>query len=132
MYNKPKILQNAIKTPDGTILISEDSRDFRVHVDRLTGKNYGVDGGKEHLSRIGEPDYTDLSVYDDGTHETRRKYLSWGRNYDKNMKLLPKTEFIKIKDLDIDHIFKILQLNNLNSFLRRVFEDEIIFREDND
>ena len=30
--------------------------------------------------------------------------LFWGRNYDKDMNLLPKTEYILIKNLDSDHI----------------------------
>ena len=38
-----------------------------------------------------------------------REQFVWGKNYDKDNNLLPKTQFIKLKDLDTDHIINILR-----------------------
>lgn len=58
-----KIIYNAIRTPDGTIISSSHRHDFVTHEDK-NGKTYGVDGGTEYLRRIGETlDCEDLSMY---------------------------------------------------------------------
>lgn len=127
-----RILYNAIETPDKTVLESHFTHDFKIHIDSITGKKYGVDGGLEYARRIGDSyDYKELLVYDDGNHQTRRNSIRWGKNYDENLDKLSKTEYIKVKDLDTDHIFNILQLKYLNWFYRQVLEDEIIWRENN-
>lgn len=128
MINR-KILRNAIQTPDGTILHSKHVHDYVDYRDK-NGESYIVDGGNEYIRRsVNDEPYIDLTVLDDGLHESRREILNWGRNYDKYMNQLSKTEYIPIKDLDTDHIYKILELKYLSPFYRRVFEDEIIFRE---
>ena len=90
-----------------------------------------VDGGREYLRRVGElTGYTDLSMMDDGKHSTRSKALYWGRGYDKNMKRLPKTEFIAIKDLDTDHIEAILRtVSHISPLYRETMEKELIERK---
>ena len=37
-----------------------------------------------------------------------REFLFWGRNYDKDMNQLPKTEYLLIKNMKTDHIKAIL------------------------
>lgn len=37
-----------------------------------------------------------------------REFLFWGRNYDKDMNKLPKTEYLLIKDMNTDHIQAII------------------------
>lgn len=37
-----------------------------------------------------------------------REFLFWGRNYDKDMHKLPKTEYLLIKDMNTDHIQAII------------------------
>lgn len=124
-----RILYNAIKTPDGTVLESFHIHDFKLHTDKNSNQ-YGVDGGNDYLKRIGNfKDCTDLSVYDDGLQSTRREFCHWGVNFDKNMNPLEFTKWVKIKDLDTDHIYNILQLSNLDSFYREVLMDEIVERE---
>lgn len=58
---KQKIIYNAIKTPDGTILKSNNRHDYRSHQDTTNGMHYAVDGGLEYLKRNGPSDYTELS-----------------------------------------------------------------------
>jgi hypothetical protein len=88
-----------------------------------------VDGGNEYIRRsVNKEPYTDLTILDDGLHETRRRLVMWGQNYDKDMNRLPETVFRPVKELDTDHIYKILELP-LSKLYKDVFEDEIIFRE---
>lgn len=60
------LIRNAIQTPDGTILDSLHTHDFKTHIDKITGKLYGVDGGLSYLRRIGDmEDCIDLSKYNE-------------------------------------------------------------------
>lgn len=124
-----KILRNAIKTPDGTILESNHVHDFVCHLDK-NGKRYCVDGGHQYLKRAGELfDMEDISVYDDGNHETRRKYLKWGVNTSKVGKKLKQTEWAPICDLDTEHIKAIVDLTYVDEFYKEVLEAELKFRK---
>lgn len=91
-----------------------------------------VDGGKDY-SRVlytEESDYTDTSIEDDGSHELRRRYLTWGNNYDKDMNRLPETVWNPIKDMTSDHIQAILDNNYVanNPFYKELFKEELKFR----
>ena len=125
------LLANRWQTPDGTILHSKHVHDFVCHIDKRTGDYYFVDGGNEYircsLNLIDR--MKNLCVYSDGTFELERQWVLWGRNYDKDLNRLPKTQYIPIKDLDTDHIYKILELDIPHSY-RRLMEEEIIFREE--
>ena len=127
-----RIIYNAIKTPDGTILHSKHVHDFITYKDK-NGKQYGVDGGNNYLRRIGDiSDIEDISVYDDNKHETRRKYLCWGRNFDKDMNRLPRTEWIPIKEMSTEHIQAIIDggFAESNVYFNDIFKDELKFRSD--
>lgn len=125
-----RILVNKIQTPDGTILESKNRHDYVSHID-ANGEWYMNDGGKDYLKRsVNIIPYIDLSIVDDGTHELRRKHLTWGRNYDKDMNRLPKTEWITIENMTSDHIQAILDglwVEN-NPFYKELFEEELKFR----
>ena len=124
-----RVLYNAIKTPDGTVIVSTNRHDFVSYTD-ANGQYYAVDGGSDYSKRVYDKmDYTDISVYDDGKWETRREYLKWGRNYDKDMNRLIETEWILIKDLSTDHIEAILDggFCNDNMYLE-TFKEELISR----
>lgn len=124
-----KLLANRWQTPDGTILWSKHTHDFILYTDK-NGKQYGIDGGNDYCRIIGDfTNMKNLCIYDDGKFETRREYVTWGTNYDKNMNLLPKTLYKPIKDLTEEHIYKILELPYLSNYMKNLFEDEIIYRE---
>ena len=75
-------------------------------------------------------DFTDTSIDDNGSHELRRQYLTWGSNYDKDMNELPKTIWNPIKDMTTDHIQAILDggwVKN-NTFYEELFKEELKFR----
>jgi hypothetical protein len=101
-------LLNSIKTPDGTILVSKNIHDYVSHIDK-NGQYYAVDGGEAYLKRgFDKVDYEELSIKDDGEFETRRKYLHWGKNYDKDMNRLDRTIWQTIDKLDTGHIEAII------------------------
>ena len=126
-----RILYNAIKCKHcGDICVSKHGHDMAM----CSCKKVGADGGQNYLRRIGLPeDMEELYIADDGKHETRRNYLRWGVNYDKDMNRLPETEWRLIKDLNTDHIQAILDGNYAsgNTYYEDVFKEELKFREKN-
>ena len=124
------VLVNKIQTPDGTILESKHRHDYKVYKDK-NGEEYMVDGGTSYLRRnINIAPYIELSIMDDGTHELRRQYLTWGNNYDKDMNRLPETVYNPIMNMTSEHIQAILDGGYVkgNSFYKELFEEELKFR----
>jgi len=127
MTSETRLLLNRIKTPDGTILTSYNRHDYLTHKDTITKEVLMVDGGNDYARRhVGT--YEELSVYDDGSHLTRRSALHWGtRGKDNKQPLTYKP----IKDLDSDHIEAILRTQTqLSEFYKGVFKDELKYRFD--
>jgi len=127
MTSETRLLLNRIKTPDGTILTSYNRHDYLTHKDAITKEVLMVDGGNDYARRhVGT--YEELSVYDDGTHLTRRSALHWGtRGKDNKQPLTYKP----IKDLDSDHIEAILRTQTqLSEFYKQVFKEELKYRFD--
>ena len=122
-----RILLNRIQTPDGTILTSYNRHDYVEYKDTLTKEVLMVDGGTDYLRRnMGT--YEELSVYDDGSHLTRRSAVHWGtRGKDGKQPLVYKL----LKDLDSDHIEAILKTQHqLSEFYKEVFKNELKYRFD--
>ena len=127
MTSETRLLLNRIKTPDGTILTSYNRHDYLTHKDAITKEVLMVDGGNDYVRRnIGT--YEELSVYDDGSHITRRSALHWGtRGKDNKQPLTYKP----IKDLDSDHIEAILRTQTqISEFYKGVFKEELKYRFD--
>jgi len=122
-----RILLNRIKTPDGTILTSYNRHNYVEYKDSITKEVLMVDGGTDYLRRnIGT--YEELSVYDDGSHLTRRSAVHWGtRGKDGKQPLVYKL----LKDLDSDHIEAILKTQHqISDFYREIFKNELKYRFD--
>jgi hypothetical protein len=127
MTTESRILLNRIKTPDGTILTSYNRHNYVEYKDTLTKEVLMVDGGTDYLRRnIGT--YEELSVYDDGSHITRRSAVHWGtRGKDGKQPLVYKL----LKDLDSDHIEAILKTQHqISDFYKEVFMEELKYRFD--
>ena len=127
MTTESKLLLNRIKTPDGTILTSYNRHDYVTHKDSITKEVLMVDGGTDYLRRnVGT--YEELSVYDDGSHITRRSAVHWGtRGKDGKQPLVYKP----LKDLDSDHIEAILKTQHqISDFYREIFKEELKYRFD--
>lgn len=125
MTGEPKILANIIRTPDGTILQSFHRHDFKTHEDTVTKQIYGVDGGTAYLKRIGGI-CEDLSVYSDDPHELIREWFSWG-SYGKTGK--EELRFIKLKDMEDDHVQAVMDLPYVLPHIRKVMKDELDYRK---
>jgi len=122
-----RILLNRIKTPDGTILTSYNRHNYVEYKDSITKEVLMVDGGTDYLRRnMGT--YEELSVYDDGSHLTRRSAVHWGtRGKDGKQPLVYKL----LKDLDSDHIEAILKTQHqISDFYREIFKEELKYRFD--
>ena len=127
MTTESKILLNRIKTPDGTILTSYNRHNYVEYKDTITKEVLMVDGGTDYLRRnMGT--YEELSVYDDGTHLTRRSAVHWGtRGKDGRQPLVYKP----IKELDSDHIEAILKTQHqISDFYKEILKDELKYRFD--
>jgi len=124
-----QILLNSIQCKHcKEIIVSRHVHDYV----RCSCGQVSVDGGTHYLRRgfIELTDYKELSKFDDGKHKTRRSSLTWGVNYDKNMKKLKKTEWRFIKNLDTEHIEAILKTQtHIGPFYTEVFKRELLFRE---
>ncbi len=127
MTTESRILLNRIKTPDGTILTSYNRHNYVEYKDTVTKEVLMVDGGTDYLRRnVGT--YEELSVYDDGSHITRRSAVHWGtRGKDGRQPLVYKP----LKDLDSDHIEAILKTQHqISDFYREIFKEELKYRFD--
>ena len=124
------LLYNAIKCPDGTLLVSRHQHDFQMHVQE-DGREYFVDGGLAY-QRIGYSDneYTNLCVHSDDQHEKIREYFEWTRHFDKDMNKLPRPEVIKLKDITDEHLMALVEWTNdgYPKEIHKVFVDEAKYR----
>lgn len=127
------IFYNAIRTPDGTVIVSKYGHDFVCHKD-ANGYEYCVDGGNNYLRRIvstNAPDYWDISMdTKDFGHDTVRKFLSWGTRGKDGV--LP-IRYVPIEFLDTDHIEAILATQHqIYEELRTIFINELEYRKTHD
>ena len=125
------ILSNAIQTPDGTILKSYHTYDYKEHVDEITGETYMVDGGNRYLRRnVNEVEATELTVTTEDTHEVIRGHFTWGSYGPLGDQPL---KWLTLKDMETDHINAILRTQKrLAKHIVKVFEDELGWRDNND
>jgi hypothetical protein len=98
-----QLVYNAIQTPDGTIIQSKHRHDFVCYDDK-NGKKYMIDGGLDYCRRSINGDEISLCLTVLDPIEKIREVFTWGRNYDADMKRLPQTEFILLKDLTDGHL----------------------------
>lgn len=121
-----KIVYNALRTPDGTVLESRSRHDYKTYTD-ANGKEYMVDGGLDYLRRNAHDDYVDLSVCLDDGHEQVREALKWGTrgpNGDQPLK------YIKLCDMDTDHIQACLETQSrMYPQIRAAMQNELLWRD---
>lgn len=99
------IIQNALQTPDGTIIISRDVHDYQSY------QGYFVDGGHEYI-RYGYPDgcmydFIPLFVYEDDSFEKKKNNLIWG-TYGKEGK--DPLKWLRFIDCNTEHLNNILKI----------------------
>lgn len=121
-----RLLVLRIQTPDGTILTSRHQHDYQEHLDK-NGERYFIDGGGIYYIRHSENNIPakDVSIYVDSPFEDIRENLT---------RFSSKTgEEVKLKDMDIDWLYAILEFNvqngigNNNKFALQYMR-EIVYR----
>ena len=118
-----KILRNAVRFSDGTIIESHHRHDFKCYAGLC------VDGEVDYLRRVGiaEMLVEDISVYTDSPWEDIREGFSWG-SYGKNGD--EPLHHIKLKDMTTSHIEAVLKTQqHISSEIREVFSKELKGRE---
>ena len=88
------IYLNSLRTPDGTILISQHQHDYVSYTDS-NGKHYFIDGGPAYCRSSANGDEVFLLVDDTSPHVAIREHLAWGT-------------YGKLRDMDVDHILAII------------------------
>jgi hypothetical protein len=127
------ILLNAGQCPNcKEFLVSKHRHDYVV----CKCEAISLDGGVSYLKRSGY--LKDLSICLDArgiidnpelSHFLIRECFFWGKNYTKDMKRLPETEWIPIKDLDTSYIKAILRTQpQISSVYSETFKRELEWR----
>jgi hypothetical protein len=96
-----ELIYNAIRTPDGTLLVSRTRHDFKGHVD-ANGETYMVDGGTDYLRRnINKEPAEELSMYDTEPQITAGVAVTWGTYGNGGNQPL---EWVSLRDMSWDHL----------------------------
>jgi len=120
-----KLLCNAIRTPDGTILESIHRHDYKTYTD-ANGKEYMIDGGLDYIRCSVHDDQEWLGVYDDDDFSEIRLRFKWGtRGKDGNQPL----QYKPLYRLDNDHIRAILDTqSHIPEHIHKQFKKELQWR----
>lgn len=90
-------------------LFSFHRHDYKTK--EINGITYMIDGGLNdyiRASTYGEIEYAEVK----DVIKDIREQLSWGKNYDANKKLLPKTEYVLLKDIEDKHLEALIDYTN--------------------
>ena len=99
------IYLNSLRTPDGTVLISQHQHDYVEYTD-ANGKVYFVDGGPAYCRSSAHGDELFLIVDDTSPHIAIRQHLSWGTYGKSGNEPYRK---ILLKDMEVDHMLAIIR-----------------------
>jgi hypothetical protein len=98
------IVANLMLCPDGTVIQSKHRHDFVEYTDK-EGNYFMIDGGLSYQRYSNESGKgTPIIVKSDDDITLIREWMYWGKNYDENKNLLPETEWVKLKDIDDNHL----------------------------
>lgn len=124
------IVCNKIKTPDGTVVESHYTHDYRTHRDK-NGKVYMVAGGLEYLRRNVHEDapFEELTVYSDAPHEIIRENFCWGTYGKKADKPL---KWVLLCDMSDEHIKNVINDGVPRQHIESIFIDELRYRSQHD
>ena len=124
--SESKLILNALRTPDGTVIQSLHRHDYVTYTD-ANGKEYMVDGGLDYLRRSIHDDQIDLSEYDDAPHERQRELLTWGTYGIKGDQPL---QYKTIADMDTGHLEAVVGMSGVCPVRRKCMQKELEFRNE--
>lgn len=101
-----QLVYNAIRTPDGTVLVSYHRHDYKSYVD-ANGETYVFDGGLDYIrTSVNSVPAESLAVYDDAPFEVIREYLHrGGRGEDGKQEL----KYVTLKDINDDWLENLIK-----------------------
>ena len=122
------LLANRIITPDGTVLQSFHTHDYKTHVDAVTGETYMIDGGllysRGSINII--PAIGDYATSEDSPEHIRERFY-WGTCGITGKEPL---RYKPLKDLDTDHIEAILETQKyLHAKIQDTLLNELAYRK---
>lgn len=127
MENKKILLANWIICPDGTMMPSFHTHDFRTRKDDQ-GRISTVDGGLDYLRRAGE--YTEMSVYSTDSFDVIRRFVcrgTRGKNGDEELKYIP------ICAMTDEHLLATIEYNLKNGLQDSIYQvyyyKELVYRK---
>lgn len=123
-----QMIYSGLKTPDGTIIASYHRHDYKTYTD-ANGKEYMIDGGLDYVRCSAHTDQRHHIVWSDAPFEKVREYFHWGRNYDKDMNLLPETEWVPLAKLTDDHLLALIDGGWGSSVSQGLFNKEKEYRK---
>ena len=125
-----RLIRNAIRTPDGTILESRHVHDYVTHKDAVSGEEYMLDGGIDYCrSNVNKVWPESLQVYLEDGIEAVREAVRWGtRGKDGKQPL----RLIKLSEMSNDHIEACLDTQDrMHPHYREAFTMELEYRKAN-
>ncbi len=128
MSGEGRLIYNAIRCPDGHVLVSRDVHDYKAYIDKTNGDEYMVDGGLSYLRRnVNKESFEELSVCDDSPHEEIREVFDWGtRGIDGTEQLT----WVTLANMSSDHIQAILDTQlQVPEWRRQIFTNELLYRD---
>jgi hypothetical protein len=123
-----KIIYNAIRCPDGTVLVSHSRHDFVMHMDKVSGEEYFLDGGLSYVRRsVNKVPAKSLVVTTEDSFLVQREVFQWGTY---GVDGLSPRSYITLKDMAEDHISAILRTQtHLNgTYVQELFKQELSLR----
>ena len=120
-----QLVRNALRTPDGTVLESRHTHDYKTHTDSVDGLEYMVDGGLDYVRRrenLGQ----DLCVYTHDSFELKRESFTWGTYGISGNEPL---RHVALSDMSTGHIKAILKTQTLRTWTKELMEAELGYRE---
>jgi len=125
-----RLVKQAIKTPDGTVIESRHRHNFVTHTDSVTGELYVVDGGIEYKRQgINTVPATDLSVYLEDGIESVRRAVTWGTYGKYNDQPL---RLVLLSEMSNEHIEACLtNQGRMHPHYREAFVMELEYRKTN-
>ena len=121
------LIQNGLRTPDGTEIFSRSRHDYVTHRDE-NGCLYMVDGGLDYSRQSYNKDEFDLcQYYDDEEHAHNLKYAKWGTHGKDGSEDL---HYIHVADMTTNHIKAVLLECDPYKAIRLIMTRELVERLD--
>lgn len=126
---KRELIYNAIRTPDGTVLVSYHRHDYKSYRDK-NGEEYVIDGGLDYIrTSVNKEPAESLAVYDDAPFEEVREVIhrgGRGKNGDEPLK------YVKLSEVDdewLDAIISYEQEHRPNNIFLKYYLAEKEYRK---